>query len=588
MLKKIEAKTPSNEEPSSQGQPRRRGHATRLVESDDASDGGVTAAVRDIPEAAQSALDLTLPAPQDDTPDRQTEGDDSPAGDDAEDNQRLSPRERIARRFWRKGQSSIYVDAFDMTLDEVLESEQYLFDEPELALFDQWRTLSYGARFLYVRLFLRKTAAWHRVGQLAYSNDVSDMSEAIEELRKPHLLPGTTAEVYEPIACSDVQSPAVLQEHCQFAEGVADLGSLEEALSLLVLPELKTLAKEEKATGKTKDELVRALARGATQGRLAFGATPATVDASSTQSTNSSTSHATAVEDRQARLLARVLAITGDCVRLSEPVFRLFERVHLIFYRSTEWTEKSLSTIILTKMSKRNFPSYTVSRSHRIFDSRASVLEFESAMRLQNEVDNLLEYNKDPPEKRYGRVKAIAEAVYPRWKILLARKQARDSSSLSGEIFYLRRFSPAWVYSRILHKGLQAFARFKEHRREYDLLCELLVQRVFHPARRGAWYQRKALLEEHYAWELFPRGQRSDDAQKKEWKRTALQTAEAGLQDPQTHVIYHYDLQKRIMKLEKALRVVKGEQHDFGHVMLAKPLERTVAGIQVKSGSPSG
>ena len=42
------------------------------------------------------------------------------------------------------------------------------------------------------------------------------------------------------------------------------------------------------------------------------------------------------------------------------------------------------------------------------------------------------------------------------------------------------------------------------------------------------------------------------------------------------------------MKLEKALKVVKREQHDFGHVLLAKPVERNVEGIRIeKEHTPS-
>jgi len=47
-------------------------------------------------------------------------------------------------------------------------------------------------------------------------------------------------------------------------------------------------------------------------------------------------------------------------------------------------------------------------------------------------------------------------------------------------------------------------------------------------------------------------------------------------------MIYHYDLQKRIRKLEKNLKIPKREQHDFGHVLLSQPIEVTVEGIQIK------
>ena len=80
----------------------------------------------------------------------------------------------------------------------------------------------------------------------------------------------------------------------------------------------------------------------------------------------------------------------------------------------------------------------------------------------------------------------------------------------------------------------------------------------------------------------------SEEAQKKHWKKVALQTCEDGLQDRDCHLIYHHDLQKRVMKLEKALKLPKREHHDFGHVRLAKPLERTVHGTRIeKERTPS-
>jgi len=180
-------------------------------------------------------------------------------------------------------------------------------------------------------------------------------------------------------------------------------------------------------------------------------------------------------------------------------------------------------------------------------------------------------------------VKNICDKVYPRWKELLAQEQQREATFYEcGEGAYLRRFSPAWVYTRIVHKGLHPLGRFKEHKREHEVLTELLDQRLFHAARRGGWYQRKALLEEHYMWNLTPFHGRSEENQRKHWKRIALRTCEEGLEDPSTHLIYHYDLQKRIMKLEKTLKVPKREQHDFGYAVLAKPAERTVDGIRIE------
>lgn len=56
------------------------------------------------------------------------------------------------RPAWVRGQSSIYVDAFNLALDTVLAEESSLFDEKELDVFRQWKGLPYESQFLYVFL----------------------------------------------------------------------------------------------------------------------------------------------------------------------------------------------------------------------------------------------------------------------------------------------------------------------------------------------------------------------------------------------------------------------------------------------------
>lgn len=55
---------------------------------------------------------------------------------------------RLGQRKWVQGKSSIYVDAFNLALETVLEEEARLFDEAETSVFEQWRNLSYEAQYL--------------------------------------------------------------------------------------------------------------------------------------------------------------------------------------------------------------------------------------------------------------------------------------------------------------------------------------------------------------------------------------------------------------------------------------------------------
>ena len=55
---------------------------------------------------------------------------------------------RLGQRKWVAGKSSIYVDAFNLALETVLEDESHLFDETEMAVFEQWRDMSYEGQYL--------------------------------------------------------------------------------------------------------------------------------------------------------------------------------------------------------------------------------------------------------------------------------------------------------------------------------------------------------------------------------------------------------------------------------------------------------
>uniref|UniRef100_A0A8H7N9E1 Fanconi-associated nuclease n=1 Tax=Bionectria ochroleuca TaxID=29856 RepID=A0A8H7N9E1_BIOOC len=477
---------------------------------------------------------------------------------------------------WVRGRSSIYVDAFNLALDTVLEEETHLFDDKEMDIFRQWRDLNYESQYLYVRLFLH----------------ISDPEKAIETLQIARGLPNGAKNKDEAVFGSTHQEPP-LGDTFTFADRSEEfINTLEEAAPLLNMEELKALAKEAKVQGRNKPELIRSLCRMSQQqtSLMSLGLSRHNSRDESSSSDCKTEEHKTKKNlrredsNREKHFFAKVTDTLGPCIRLSPVTYNLFERVHLVFYRSTEWTEKSLTTIILAKIARRHFPEYVVCRTSTIFASRAHLVEFENAIKLESEVDRILEFGETPGEAGFDKVMQIFDQVYPRWKEQIDEEREKEQRVYEmGEGTYLRRFVPAHSYTRIIHKALHVLARRKEHAREHALLTELLDQRLFHMARRGSWYQRKALLEEHYMAELDAHPvSESMEQQKKHWRKTAATTCATGLQDPECHIIYHFDLQKRLIKLEKKLRIPKRLQHDFGHVRLADPIDITVEGIQLK------
>lgn len=507
----------------------------------------------------------------------------------------LGLQERLDERKWVRGKTSIYVDAFNLALDTVLQDESHLFDDAEHAVFRQWRHLSYEGQYLYVRLFLRKTSSWHRINRLGYHSDIADLHAAIEELQATTSLPAPPSQTQANPGELKPPEGTTLGDSFTFADRSQDsIKDLEEASSLLLLDELKALAKDARVVGKNKNELLKNLRKTSGQqtalsrfGSLRRSDTDETTASHGSDHVDDSSREATPgkLENRDSHFVDKILAETGPCIRLSSPTLKLFERVHLVFYRSSEWTEKSLTTIILARIARRTFPEYIVSRSANIFASRSLLLEFEAAVRTQFRIDNILEFNGTPTKEGLQTVLDIFEEVLPRWQVLLAEEQRKEDSIYStGEGAYLRRLSPAWVYTRIIHKAAYVMGKFKDHKREHEILCALLDQRLFHTSRRGDWYQRKALLEEHYMHLHLPCPPECKDveAQKKHFKRVALHTCEEGLEDQLTHLIFHRDLQKRTTKIEKALKIPKRQQHDFEHVRLTKAQERTFSGIRVE------
>ena len=64
------------------------------------------------------------------------------------DEKGLDLQGRLGQRKWIRGKSSIYVDAFNLALETVLEDESHLFDAAEMAVFENWRMLSYEGQYL--------------------------------------------------------------------------------------------------------------------------------------------------------------------------------------------------------------------------------------------------------------------------------------------------------------------------------------------------------------------------------------------------------------------------------------------------------
>ena len=88
-------------------------------------------------QSSQTDLESTLPPVKNDK-------------EAIEEYETMRAQDRMNSRKWTRGKTSIYVDAFNLALDTVLEEEGNLFDDAEMSVFENWRGLTYEAQYLYV------------------------------------------------------------------------------------------------------------------------------------------------------------------------------------------------------------------------------------------------------------------------------------------------------------------------------------------------------------------------------------------------------------------------------------------------------
>lgn len=267
-------------------------------------------------------------------------------------------------------------------------------------------------------------------------------------------------------------------------------------------------------------------------------------------------------------------------MKLESAPIRLFARLHLLYYRSVSYSEKTLTQAVLSRFKIRNYPSYAVKRSFTIFADRRALVDYEEALILERRMEEYLgealdpsrastrKFTKEDRDRGLREGLKLFEECYPRWQALVKEAQAKDaemeeeqkpaldSDGIPEEApddrltYYRKRFLSGWPLTRVVWKGTTILARLHEYDREASILKDLLGQSCFRRGKRGEWYDRLALVTMHHL-----------KGDKDELREEALALCKEGLAHPWTHLIYHNSLARRIVRLESALGLPQDERH---------------------------
>ncbi|KAG0254905.1 hypothetical protein BG011_005443 [Mortierella polycephala] len=493
---------------------------------------------------------------------------------------------------------TVYVAAFELALDTVLPEESFLFTDEEHTLFETYRALPDDPKHLFVRLFLRKQKFWFRQSKLENRyQEIEDLDTALQQLITVGLLMDQNA----------LEDPA-------------------EALVMLTTDELKLLAQQRIQLVATILEHFRQ--QSFITKRLLLAPGGAAGGGGGDRKAGLATHMFSGdTSKRDKALIDKIIGISGPCVKIYPNIMRVFERLHLVFYRARRYSERpALLEAILAKIGQRTFPTYEITRTSTVFKSRDELLKYEAAIRLHFELSEMIDsamgpgrgaviYVRDPdqddvgtrvnsfrrpnsvktnkssmddedvrldggendPEQERRRSEVIgiyekviqeAENIRDAWKQYIATE---SESSRTSPNYFLLRFSPGSVYTQILQLELRAFAFLKRFEEESVLLHELLDQYVYSLGQRGGWYERLALIKSNYCFN------------KRLGKQEALQVCMMALRDKHVHTVDATLLQARIVRLETELRVPFRDRHDFSYLAFRKAQTRILTGERLNT-----
>ncbi|KAJ4477339.1 hypothetical protein J3R30DRAFT_3484850 [Lentinula aciculospora] len=175
---------------------------------------------------------------------------------------------------------------------------------------------------------------------------------------------------------------------------------------------------------------------------------------------------------------------------------------------------------------------------------------------------------KANPEKLFA-AKRVIEIYHlvlkPKWDLCISEVQLEEERDPS-----LERFEQGYILTRLLWKVTEAYALLHKYDDEFQVLQLLLNQRIWRQAKRGKWYERRALVQDRHLPTLY-----RSRAEQNGWTRAHLHNKKQALlgelreglyeamEDKDTHRVYHKSLVKRLTKVESRMKLPFASCHVY-------------------------
>ncbi|AQL01725.1 Fanconi-associated nuclease 1-like protein [Zea mays] len=353
---------------------------------------------------------------------------------------------------------------------DVMVNHAHVFSDIEKSFLASFKSLSDDGQRLFIRIYTRK-GPWFRKGSISYQ-EISDLEHAVMELE--------LAGYIDMLSCTI--------DPFEY--------DMKEILDVLSVPEMKEILKElpkDNTICTRRHELVSTLLSSYRNGTCAS-------------------------------LPKRILKWTGTCIRISKMADELLWRIQRLFFLNGD---QDLSSFLLVEFGIVKFPDYVCSISHRIFQERNDLLEYEDAIRVAQVMDESLDNNKMDLVTRCIDLSENRLCIMPKRENTITPERLRS---------FFSRFSASWVYSKILTLGVSVYERDRRYEDAVRIL-KTLLSTVACDRRRGYWALRLSIDLEHMG--------RPNES---------LSTAEGGATDPWVRAGSKFALQRRVLRLSKPPR----------------------------------
>jgi Fanconi-associated nuclease 1 len=125
----------------------------------------------------------------------------------------------------------------------------------------------------------------------------------------------------------------------------------------------------------------------------------------------------------------------------------LLWRIQRLFFLNVD---QDLSSFLLVEFGVVKFPDYACSISHRPFQERSDLLEYEEAIRVAQVMDESLDNNN---------MDLVTRCIDLSENRLCAMSKQENATSPEHSPSFFSCFSSSWVYSKILTLGVSVYER---------------------------------------------------------------------------------------------------------------------------------